>query len=652
VSGFGFIEPEWDMSDLSEEEIPDEVLWGDEDGRLPPVEGGDYTGGRPDPVLPPLYAGGVNLISHGSFESRGQWAIGPGWQVPYGVVDAPHGIGVARFVASGGPGSTLTSAPVAVDRTRSYWLEASVRLLDHARGVGRVILVERDESGGLLGERLVSEVAATEGWQRVGVCLTDVAVHDFPRMPLHPEVATLMVRFDVPGGSGFEWHIDAVGLTLGGLPTAFAPRPDEDIPGTAITPGSLPPSALDTSPPGVPTDLVVRSVAAVLPDGTSAVNLTLSLSHPSDPDYWACEVEATDRFTVVDEGDPDRDLPLWSDPRRVLMPADAQEATIANVLGNTRYWVRARSLDQTGNRSAWSATLRTLSVGDLDAPPVPQGLTAVPGFRLAGIAWSPAGVADLAYYEVRWRIATTGDDHASVRIRSTSIVITDLEPESEYAFEVRAVDRSGNVQRSATDPRPVSAAVEPEAGWSDPVLVTPTLVGERDVAYDSIIANHIRAGAVTADKLGAGYIRVNTTAEHVPDGIEVVDGTGALLGRWDEAGLIVFEEAGDPLRHVRVSGGAVKVTTDGGDEVSPAGTYEAAITPDGINASRITFGQAPGGHNLIRNSSFELNDFSQPVSTAAFDSNVTTPGWNATYRVGTNDNVTEGTSLTMQTSAY
>ena len=67
----------------------------------------------------------------------------------------------------------------------------------------------------------------------------------------------------------------------------------------------------------------------------------------------------------------------------------------------------------------------------------------------------------------------------------------------------------------------------------------------------------------------------------------------------------------------------------------------AAITPDGIDASRITFGSAPGGHNLIRNSSFELSADTGGNSSLT---HTDTTYWNATYHTSI-DNITEGTTL-------
>jgi hypothetical protein len=57
--------------------------------------------------------------------------------------------------------------------------------------------------------------------------------------------------------------------------------------------------------------------------------------------------------------------------------------------------------------------------------------------------------------------------------------------------------------------------------------------------------------------------------------------------------------------------------TNAGLTVYKAGVATTAITPDGIDASAITFGELPGGHNVTKNSSFELAGFitvSTPVT--------------------------------------
>jgi hypothetical protein len=79
-------------------------------------------------------------------------------------------------------------------------------------------------------------------------------------------------------------------------------------------------------------------------------------------------------------------------------------------------------------------------------------------------------------------------------------------------------------------------------------------------------------------------------------------------------------------------------TTNDGEDGFPN-----AITPDGINATSINFGSAPGGHNLVLNSSFELSDFIAAPSTFIFtDFN----NWAAANRTVSPDNITDGGAVT------
>ena len=88
-------------------------------------------------------------------------------------------------------------------------------------------------------------------------------------------------------------------------------------------------------------------------------------------------------------------------------------------------------------------------------------------------------------------------------------------------------------------------------------------------------------------------------------------------------------------RFLRLTGGSLRLYTDGVNSV-------AAITPDGIDASKVNFGAAVGGLNLVRNSSFELASTTGGV--AAPVTHTDTGAWNATNRTSSS-NIAEGTEL-------
>jgi fibronectin type 3 domain-containing protein len=80
---------------------------------------------------------------------------------------------------------------------------------------------------------------------------------------------------------------------------------------------------------------------------------------------------------------------------------------------------------------------------DTTPPPVPTGLTAVPGDSQVALAWDAVSAVDLAEYVV---YASTGDGLWTEVARgiAESVVVTDLANGTQYSFAVTAVDTSDN----------------------------------------------------------------------------------------------------------------------------------------------------------------------------------------------------------------
>jgi hypothetical protein len=176
-------------------------------------------------------------------------------------------------------------------------------------------------------------------------------------------------------------------------------------------------------------------------------------------------------------------------------------------------------------------------------------------------------------------------------------------------------------------------------GWTDLASATPTLIGAADIAAFSISAEHIAAAGISADSLTSGTIIIKPE-DGFAEGIVVRNAGGTDIGRWDEGGVIIYDP-NDTSKYVLLDSAQISFN-DGTGET-------AALTPDGLNASAINFGTAPGGHNLILNSSFELSDFVSASSLFTFTDNT---DWVAGVRTST-DNMTEGaTSLMINVEGY
>lgn len=404
----------------------------------------------------------------------------------------------------------------------------------------------------------------------------------------------------------------------------------------------------DTVPPAAPTVSAFSSRISTDDDGRKVVALTADITHPTtNADGTAIDdlFGTTVQVTADNDKNPDPLLvkPVWTNPTTMAMIApDGSHAELPGVAGNTPFWARAQSVDIWGNRGDWSATAFTVSAKDPDAPAVPSGLTAVGGFKSVGCTWSPASAADFNINELRYAAdngtgvapdATAESWASPLRLKANTIVISGLTPDVKYWLQVRAIDFSGNVATSNTDPTAVDWQANPEAGWSSMVSATPSLIGASDVAFNSVLTNILNTGVINANDILAGTLKVRTSSG--VGGIEVYNGD-VKVGYWDETGLYVgTTTAGLPTD---LSSSSYVRLFDAGLVVYRNGTPQTAITPDGINASAIDFGVLPGGHNLIRNSSFEL---------AAFGTTVPTPkdwtiaaDWTATQQ--SNVNTTNG----------
>jgi hypothetical protein len=320
-----------------------------------------------------------------------------------------------------------------------------------------------------------------------------------------------------------------------------------------------------------------------------------------------------------------------------------------DVAGGVYYAGRVRAVDTSGNRSAFGTVSGVTVAPDNTAPSIPSGLTASGGFRLAGLRWSRNTEPDLAGYEVRYAPDDTGspgqpDTTAWVVLatNTTILVVSDLEPDTLFYFQVRAIDLSGNVQTDAGDPTAVSADANPEAGWSnvspDWVTATPTLVGAADVAFNSVITSILAANAITADDITTGTLRIGGLGG-TPDFLLVYDISGNEIGRWDQYGLLVKDPANTD-RQVRLLNGVLEFTSDGGS------AWTTAVGPEGIQADSITLGTAPGGHNAVPNAGFELANFTTPLSKTW---TVTTDWDDGLSQVYVN---VSGSSLTLTSAAY
>lgn len=344
--------------------------------------------------------------------------------------------------------------------------------------------------------------------------------------------------------------------------------------------------------------------------------------------------------------------PLTSTALAFLNPSTYRMAAISHLLedvqGAVYYGARVRAVDHSGNYSGWTSVVTATVAADTSAPSIPTGLSAVAGFRLVGLTWERNAEVDLSYYEVRWTVASGGSPDTGGwmkrQSRSTTLVVTDLAPSVTHYFQVRAVDRSGNVRTSLAVETAVSADSNPEAGWSntgggsDPYLTAvPTLVGAADVSFNSVITSILTANVIDADDIRAGVLALGGSGN--PVYLTVYNSSGQLIGTWDNTGLVIMDP-GNTARRLRFVAGVMSFSNDGG------ATWTTALSADGIIADSIKTGTAPGGHNAIPNASFELSAWGAAI----------TQTWTATTdwddATSTVNLATGGASLALTTATY
>lgn len=273
------------------------------------------------------------------------------------------------------------------------------------------------------------------------------------------------------------------------------------------------------------------------------------------------------------------------------------------------------------------------TVSDMQAPGVPVEVVLTAGVLGFLARWAGTTAADLTFYEFRYApdngTGTAPDTELwkTARSKANALWVGGL-TNILYWFQVRAIDSSGNVVTSLTDDTPVKYTEDSEAGFSAALSVTPLLTDSADIAEGAVGTSHISIGGLDAGVIRAGYLRVAVSDATAIDGIQVYNGS-ALVGFWNETGLYVYSST-DSTDYVRVYEGGISVFLDGSEV--------AALSPAGVNASAITSGTLPGGGNIVKNSSFELADFSVPTTVTAvwtLDAD-----WDATI-VGTDTNITE-----------
>jgi hypothetical protein len=377
------------------------------------------------------------------------------------------------------------------------------------------------------------------------------------------------------------------------------------IPGTGGGDGSAPSQVLN---------LVLTPLVTFEDDGATIHSVALQAEWDANPesDIIGYEIQLDpydDLFAVY--------VTAWTGGTQIVFD---------DLIAGHEYWCRVRAYDTEGFTGPWSDIVSEVTLDDGTAPAIPSDVIAIPGYKLIAVQWTLGSEADLDHYEVQWTGELAGvPDVANAQIittDATQVIVVGLGVGLPYYARVRAVDASGLVQTSASDPTGVMADISPDAGWSDWTdPCTTLLVGSSDLAVHALAAEFVNTGVLNANRTNTGTLTLGKTTAPggTPTGIVVYDSLGRFIGWWDQTGMlmvnpVVPKEAmwlnAGKLQFTNVFAGYASAPDPPPASALAATVWQTAITPLGINAEAITFGSSQAGHNLVPNSGFELQAFS------------------------------------------
>jgi hypothetical protein len=404
---------------------------------------------------------------------------------------------------------------------------------------------------------------------------------------------------------------------------------DDAADGSWTAGGKLLPFVGDQAAPAAPTGLAVVATTVQNDDGTQVPGFTVSWNANTEADLIGYTLQI------------DETTATWANPIEVSIGLTVDILIREGIIAGTGYDFRLAARDAEGFRSSWSSTVSETALPDGTAPAVPTGINVINGYKQLGVTWDRNQEADLAFYQVRHHLTSDAETAVIIQTRSSHVVLAGLTEDVSYDVDVRAIDRSGNVATSDTDLTGLDYLENPESGWATVVAGTPTLVGSADIVAGTVVTNFLASGVISADAITSGTLDVGGTSQ--PGEIEVWNAQGYNIATLNDDGLLM-RDPNNAARAMWLKAGSLKFTDDFDTDIATT-VWTTAVTPDGINASAITFGTGGGGANSVPNAGFEMAAFAVIVTklwTATAD-------WaTATNQVNLN---TAGASLTMTSAS-
>ena len=267
---------------------------------------------------------------------------------------------------------------------------------------------------------------------------------------------------------------------------------------------------IDTVSSDVPTpeNLQGTTESVVTPDGSNRTFVILT---------WDANAETSDRFSHYEIL-----MEYVYTGRRSILTTFENNYTL-EVLPNTELLFAVRAVDRMANRTDYSNVIEITSAKDDVPPAIPEwgSPSIVAGFKVLGLRFLDPPDADFSHMVVErshngnftWEHVTVGS------YTGTFLTDMDLEVNVQYWYRAKAVDTSGN-----------------ESEWSTIESATTLQVGQGDIAYNSILAQHIDVMNLTAlsakvhGTLSAGMLQSNNWGANSGVRIDLDHGTLIMGG--------------------------------------------------------------------------------------------------------------------------
>jgi hypothetical protein len=335
-----------------------------------------------------------------------------------------------------------------------------------------------------------------------------------------------------------------------------------------------------------------------------------------------------------------------------LAVSSSSLATITGLALNTSYDVAVCAVGAFQQQSTFTSTLQITTAPSAAAPSNPSGLTAIPGFRVIALKWTPNVELDLAGYLVQFStdnaiFTTIAKTYTSLFVDKGDSVRGELGVNTTYYYRIAAFNTNGQA-----------------SSFTASANATTTQVGTTDIAADSITGNMIQANTITASKItsvNASAVNGVLIAGNIPglDASKIVSGLFATgqIPNLDFSKIVSGTLWGQNITSTTIDGNHITTGTVTANQLAAISRFSISKSIQFTgNNSGLTW---TGGYLIVPNNSnvntlYTISAQSSPVSTPSggnakyiyFSASTSTTVLNVT------SNVADGSIPTLPADAF